>query len=132
MRAESVQVLVISTPDAHSGLRKTVWTQSDVHKHRYLLPLLLLLLLLHTLLYLTQQAGRVGGESMEAVLLRQLLQPSSQLPVGYLDLLELQLVLSQLDTREELTLEKNSFKRDLVIKFPALHFYNLFNPILGF
>lgn len=40
-------------------------------------------------------------EALEAVLLRQLLQPGSQLPVGHLNLLELQLALTQLDTVEE-------------------------------
>ncbi|TNN77636.1 hypothetical protein EYF80_012226 [Liparis tanakae] len=60
----------------------------------YLLSLLLLLFLLHALFDLTQQAGRVRGETVEAVLLRQLLQPSGQLPVGHLNLLELQLALS--------------------------------------
>lgn len=67
----------------------------------YLLPLLLLLLLLHTLLYLTQQAGRMGGEGLKAVLLRQLRQLGSDLPAGRLDLLELQLVPSQLDTAKD-------------------------------
>ena len=70
----------------------------------YLFPLLLLLLLLHALLYLTQQAGWVGGESLETVLLRQLSQPSRQLSVGHLNFLELQLALSQLDTTVELKL----------------------------
>lgn len=60
---------------------------------KYLLSLLLLLLLLHALFYLTQQAGRVRGEAVEAVLLRQLLQPSRQLPVRHLNLLKLQLAL---------------------------------------
>lgn len=76
----------------------------------YLLSLLLLLLLLHALFYLTQQARRVRGEALEAVLLRQLLQPSSQLPVRHLNLLELQLALPQLDRTEEAKLGLNSAK----------------------
>lgn len=72
----------------------------------YLLPLLLLLLLLHALLDLTQQAGWVWGEALEAALLRQLLQPGSQLPVGHLNLLELQLALSQLDKGEKILSNK--------------------------
>lgn len=73
---------------AHSRLKQTKRVISDTQWY-YLLPLLLLLLLLHALLYLAQEAGRVWGEALEAVLLCQLLQPGSQLPVGHLNLLEL-------------------------------------------
>lgn len=70
----------------------------------YLFPLLLLLLLLHALLYLTQQVGRVGAEGLKTVLLRQLGQLSRQLSVRHLDLLKLQLALSQLGITEQLSL----------------------------
>lgn len=62
----------------------------------YLLPLLLLLLLLHALLHLTQQAAALRRRALQAALLRQLLQPPRQLPVGQLHLLQLQLALPQL------------------------------------
>ena len=66
--------------------------------YSHLLSLLLLLLLLHALLDLTQQAGGLLAEALQAVLVRQLLQPGAQLPVGGLDLAELQLALTQLHT----------------------------------
>lgn len=51
------------------------------------------------------------GEAVEAVLVRQLLQLGAQLPVGHLDLVELQLALPQLDTtRRRQNLGPNSAK----------------------
>lgn len=41
------------------------------------------------------------GEALQAALLCQLLQPGRQLPVGPLNLLELQLTLPQLDTGQK-------------------------------